>query len=103
VALQREYPVLARQALAGNFQLAQSAVIIEVTPIKIAGARQMGFTGVGTEASRRLQSCFGFRQVRRGMVKNTVNVDFSEGELAICLEEQWITRHSLLQQIDRVQ
>jgi hypothetical protein len=63
----------------------------------------MGFTGVWTEARRRLQSCFGLRQVRRVMVNNTVNVDRSEGELAICLEEQWIARHSLLQQIGRLQ
>ena len=58
-----------------------------MTPIKIAGARQMGFTGIRTEANRRLQGCFGFRQVRRVGVKNTVNVDLSEGELAIGLEE----------------
>ena len=63
----------------------------------------MGFTGVWTEASCRLQSCFGLRQVLGAMVNNTVNVDLSESELAICLEEQWIARHSLLQQIGRLQ
>src|SRR5262249_28189595 len=68
VALQREYPIFATEAPLGNFQLAQSPVIIEVTPIKIAGAREVGFTGVWTEASRGLQSCFRLRQVCRSMV-----------------------------------
>src|SRR5258707_8716936 len=63
----------------------------------------MGFPGVRTKASGRLQSCFGLRQVRGVVVQNTVNVDLREGELAIYLEELWITRQSLLQQIGRLQ
>src|SRR5262245_60934469 len=59
----------------------------------------MGFAGVWTEASCRLQSCFGLCQVLRAMVNNSVNVDLSESELAICMEERWIARHGLLQQI----
>src|SRR5262245_57456417 len=63
----------------------------------------MGFAGVWTEASCRLQSCFGLCQVLRAMVNNSVNVDLSERELAICLEERWIARHGLLQQIGCLQ
>src|SRR5262245_38039085 len=63
----------------------------------------MGFAGVWTEASCRLQSCFGLRQVLRAMVNNSVNVDLSECELAICLEERRIARHGLLQQIGCLQ
>ena len=45
-------------------------------------SNETGFASIGTKTSRRLQGCFGLRQVRGVMVEDAVNVDLHEGELA---------------------
>jgi hypothetical protein len=56
--LQLEYPRIIGQSLPGNSQLSQSAVIIEISPIKILRTREVRFTRIGTKASCRLNGCF---------------------------------------------
>src|SRR4029077_13015342 len=86
--LQLEYPGIIGQSLAGNLQLSQSAVIIEISPIKIPRTREVCFTRIGTKASCRLNGCFRQRQALRSMVEaKKVKRVMSVGELAICPEK----------------
>ena len=48
VAHQLEYPGIVWEALTSHFQLRQSAIIIEVSPIKILGTREVCFTCIRT-------------------------------------------------------
>src|SRR4029450_9225344 len=90
--LQLEYPGIIGQSLAGNSQLGQSAVIIEVSPIKIPRTREVRFTRIGTKASCRLNGCFRQRQALRSMVEaKKVKRVMSVGELAIRPEKCWGT------------
>src|SRR6476646_8623735 len=86
--LQLEYPGIIGQSLAGNSQLGQSAVIIEVSPIKSPRTREVRFTRVGTKASCRLNGCVRQRQALRSMVEaKKVKRVMSVGELVICPEK----------------
>src|SRR5260370_207145 len=44
ITRQPEYPGVVGQGLAGNFQFSQSAIVIKMSMIKIAGMREMRFT-----------------------------------------------------------
>jgi len=58
VALKLDYPGIIGQGLAGNFQFSQSAVIIEVSVIKILRTREVRFTSIRTEPKRGLNGRF---------------------------------------------
>src|SRR6266851_9979656 len=54
ITRQPEYPCIIGQALAGNLQFSQSAVIIVIPMVKILPTRKMRFTGIRTKARGRL-------------------------------------------------
>src|SRR5439155_25639297 len=98
------YPGIIGQALAGNFQFSQRAVIIEVSSIKILRAREVCFACIRAEAKCRFDSRFRQRQARRSMVMaEDVEEVMSPGELTVPLEKRWVSRDSLVQQISRLQ
>ncbi len=83
-ALQFEYPGIIGQALAGNFQFSQRAVIIEVSSIKILRAREVCFACIRAEAKCGLDGRFRQRQARRSMVvAKDVKEVMSPGQLAV--------------------
>ena len=89
------------QGLAGNFQFSQSALVIEVSVIKMLCSCKVCFPGVWTNAKCLLNGCFCQGQPRRSMVVGKeVNLVMTQSERAIGLEKRWIARHSLVQQID---
>src|SRR6266545_2371204 len=99
-----EYAGIIGLGLADNFQLGQSAFIIEVSPIKIQCPCKMCFATIRTEAKRGLNGGFRQGQPRGSMViASEVHRVMSVGELAIRIEKRWIARDSLIQQLDRLQ
>ena len=54
VTLQLEYPGIIGQGPTGNHQFSKSAVVVEISLIKILRPRKMRFTGIWTETRRRL-------------------------------------------------
>ena len=100
VAFQLEYLRIIGERLAGNFQFSQSAVVIEVSAIKVFRARKVCFACIGTEAECRLDRCFGQRQTRGGMiVAEKVKLVMSVGELAIRLKKGRVAGDNLVEQI----
>src|SRR5438093_11147967 len=65
----REYPGIIWQAPACNVQFSQSAIVIEVSIIKMICSCEMCFAGIRTNAKCFLDGCFRCRQPRRSMVK----------------------------------
>ena len=53
-----KYPRIVGQRLAGNFQFSQSAVVIEVSIIKMKRSREVCFAGIWTDAECFLNGCF---------------------------------------------
>src|SRR5262249_11878271 len=101
VSHQLRYAEVIGQSLAGDFQFRKSAIIIAVAPIKIPCTREVRFTRIGTKPSRRLDGSLGQGQTRRRMIDaKPIKRVMSAGELTICIEKRWITRHGVVQQID---
>ena len=85
------------QALAGNFQFSQSAVIVAIPPVKILPHAQDAFHQHPDEGERPpaglLPLTPGARMYgRRQGIKPIMSV----GELAIGIEKRWIMRDSLV-------
>src|SRR5581483_9394103 len=86
VSRQLEYPRVVRQSPAAEFQFGKSAFVVEVSPIKILGAGEVGFTGIWIKTRRRLDCGFGQGQARCSMIETKpIKLVVSPGELAICL------------------
>src|SRR5215472_2980993 len=103
VTLQPDYSRIIGQTLRGNFKFSQSAIIIEISPIKILGAREVGFPSVRSETRRRLDGRFRLGEARGSMVEaDKINAAVSHSEQAIGLEKRWITHDSLVQQVGRL-
>src|SRR3954447_3530166 len=103
VTLQLDYSRVIGQALRGNFQFSQSAIVIEISPIKILGAREVRFPSVRLETRRRLDRRFRLGEARRSMVEaDEISAVMSESEQAIRLEKRWIACDSLVQQVGRL-
>ena len=54
----RKYPRIIGQGLAGNFQFSQSAIVIEVSVIKMIRSCEVCFAGIWTDAECFLNGCF---------------------------------------------
>src|SRR6476620_889852 len=80
----REYRGIIWQAPACNFQFSQSAIVIEVSVIKMLCSRTVCFARIWTDAKCFPDGCFRRRQPRRSMVKaKEVELVMNQGELAI--------------------
>src|SRR5437667_377229 len=55
---QREYPGIIWQAPACNFELSQSAIVVEVSAIKVVCSCEVRFAGIWADAKCVLDSCF---------------------------------------------
>src|SRR5437773_1745089 len=101
---QLEYSGIIGQRLASSFQFSQSAVVIEVSTIKIPRDCEMCVACIGTEANRGRDRGFCHGQAIRSMVvAKEVKYIMSIGELAIRFEKGRIMRDCLVQQADRLQ
>src|SRR5262245_63450007 len=88
------------QALRGKFQFSQSAIVIEISPIKILGAREVSFPSIRLETRRRLDRRFRLCEARRSMVEAyPINAVMGKSEQEIRLEKRWIACDSLVQQV----
>src|SRR5438067_7309853 len=100
----REYPGIIWQAQACNFQFSESAIVVQVSIIKVRCSCEVCLPAIWTDAKCFLDGCFRCRQPRRSMVKpKEVKLVMNHRELAIGLEKRWVARHRLVQQIDCVQ
>src|SRR5439155_11793610 len=100
----REYPGIIWQAPACNFQFSKSAIVIEVSVIKMVCSCEVCFASTWTNAKCLLDRCVGFRQLGQSMVEpKEVKVVMSRGEEAISFEKRRIARHRLVQEIDYLQ
>src|SRR5713101_4183430 len=68
IACEQEGQRIVRQAFLCQLQFRPGAVVVEITPIKMFGASEMGFARVGAEAGDRLDSLVGHGQTRRSMI-----------------------------------
>src|SRR5262245_29735659 len=103
VTLQPDYSRIIGQTLRLNFKFSQSAIIIEISPIKILGAREVGFPSTRFETRCRLDRRFRLGEARRSMVEaDEINAAMSHSEQAIGLEKRWIPHDSLIEQVGRL-
>src|SRR5207245_7109510 len=100
----REYPGIIWQAPACNFQFSKSAIVIEVSVIKMICSCEVCFAGTWTNAKCLLDRCFRCRQPRKSMVEpKEVKVVMSRGEEAVSFEKRRIGRYRLVQEGDYLQ
>src|SRR5262249_6754796 len=90
--------------LTRDAQFSESAIVVEVSPIKILGGREVGFTGVRTETKRNKDRRFCQRQTfGRMIIAEVVKTVMSMRELAIRFEKRRVMHDSLIQKIGRIQ
>src|SRR4030095_1773050 len=90
-----------RQRLVSNFQFSQSALVIEVSIIKMLCPRKVCLAGIWTDAECLLNGGLCGCQPRRSAANvEEVELLMSQGEREIGVEKRRIARHSLVQQID---
>src|SRR5438876_9426843 len=72
--------------------------------IKIPRTCEVCFSGIRLQTKGSLESGLGQRKSRRGMINpKEIECIVGIGEQAVGLEEGWIARHRLIQQVNRLQ
>src|SRR5262249_21137518 len=96
--LQVEYTRIIRQSLTRSFEFCESALIVEISAIKILSACPVCFPCPGRKPKRRIDRCLSQCQARRGMVNaQKREAIMGVSELTVCLEKRRVAGDGLVQ------